>query len=108
VVRVTDTPSVHGDAVPATEPGDRPVVGRRVGRQPAEGHVQVTPALHLPGRGDPGRAGEQQELEHYRRVIGRSANGLGVGVVDRREFELVVDYLGDEPGRVILGQPVIG
>ena len=56
---------------------------------------------------DPGRVGEQQELEHHGGVIGRGARGLYVAVVDRRQVEQLVDHLGDEAGLVVLGQPVV-
>ena len=102
-----DEQGVDGDQVTAPEARDGAVVGGGVAPQPAEGHVDVAPPLHLPGAGDPGRVGEEQELEHHRRVIGRSARGLDVGVVDAERSSMVVDHLGDEAGLVVLGQPVV-
>ena len=102
-----DEEGVDGVEVAAPKARDRAVVRSRVRTEPAEGHVDMATPFHLPRAGDPGRVGEEQELEHHGGVIGRSARGLRVGVVDAVQVEHVLDHLGNEAGLVVLGQPVV-
>ena len=94
--------------VPLSEPREGRVGRVLIGRKPSERHVIKGGARHLPrGRG-PDTVAVEPELQEEGRVEGEVAT-LGVVVSGReeREVDLRVDELGDEPGEVILGEPVV-
>jgi hypothetical protein len=96
----------QGPLVADAEPGDRHVVGELVAGQHPERDVLSAAPLDLPRGAHPGRVGVQQHAEQGPGVVGRSAVPVGpVGGKERSQVELV-DYVKDEPGEVVGGQPV--
>lgn len=97
----------QGIEVTAAEPGDRAEVRGLVGGQKPECHVVGALALDRPGGADTGGVAVNQQAHHQPGVMGRVAALLGVGGQDRGEVEYLVDQVCDEPGEVVLGQPVV-
>jgi hypothetical protein len=93
--------------VAAAEPGDGAEVRFLAGRQEPERDVVGQAALDRPRRAHPGGVAVDQQPHHQPRVVGRVAALLGVVGQDRPEVEHLVDHVGDEPGQVALGQPVL-
>jgi hypothetical protein len=88
------------------EPGDRRVVGSLPGGDHAAGHVLQADALNAACRSRSARPAVQQQRDHHRRLIGRSAVAvLAIGGVERRGIHHA-DGVDDEPGQVVLGQPL--
>ncbi len=93
--------------VALSEPADGAEIGGLLGGQPAErDHIGAGP-LQLPGGPDPDAVAVQHDPQHQPRVIGRLALGLGVGGVEPVQVQFRVNDLGDEPGQMVLRQPLI-
>jgi hypothetical protein len=93
--------------VTRAEPSDRPEVRRLPGCEPAERDVLDALALDLSRAPDAGDVTEQQQPDHQPRVIGRRALELLVRGVYPAHVQVLFHELGDEPGQVPRGQPVV-
>jgi hypothetical protein len=97
----------QGVQVAAAEPGDGVEVGGLVGGQEPEGDVVGATALDRPGGADSGGVAVDEQPHHQPGIVGRMTALFGVVRQDRSEVEYLVDQIGDEPGQVVLGQPVV-
>jgi hypothetical protein len=91
----------------AAEPGDRAEVRSLAsGQEPECGVIDVL-TRDRPRGAHPGGVAVDQQPHHQPRVVGRVAALFGVAGQDRRQIEDLVYQVGDEPGQVVLGQPVV-
>jgi hypothetical protein len=80
--------------------------GGLVAGQHAEGEVLGAAPLDLPRGAHADGVGVQQHTKQGLGVVGRPAVAIGaVGAQERLQVELV-DHVQDEPGQVIVRQPV--
>lgn len=89
------------------EPGNGPEIREPLRREPAERHHIGASPLDLAGGPDPGAVPVEQDPQHQPRIVRRLALRLPEGGVEGLQVEFVLHQLGNEPGQVALGQPLI-
>jgi hypothetical protein len=101
-----DQEPAQGNLMTDTEAGNRHVVWELVAGKHSEGDILVAAPLDLPRGAHPDGVGVQQHPEQGPGVVGGMAVPIGpVSAQERTEVQLV-DDVEDEPGQVIVGQPV--
>ncbi|BAC17200.1 conserved hypothetical protein [Corynebacterium efficiens YS-314] len=93
--------------VAGPKPAKRPEIRACASGEPAKRHAVDTRCFQFPGGPYPGAVAVEHDPQHHPGIIGWAPLGPGVGIIEPGQIQFRVDEVGDEPGEVVIRQPLI-